>query len=565
MQNILSEFKPRYDQATKDLFRKRTFIFLWLGIIFFPLFSLLDYVVSKENWLLFLFYRFCISFLLIAFVVILHRKTSHAVSKFVLFSAYICGGFCITMMALKMGGYTSSYYVGIMLIVVAGFAFLPLTVTQASVAGLCMYATYTIPIFFLYEHTGDSLTFFINNSFFFLGIIIVSLVQCHEDIKARRRKCRLTIHLESLNKDLTFYTHNLEDEVEKRVTEIAESELRYKELYNNILDQIVLINDKAAILLANQHFCDIIGQTQRDVRSTSFLDIVHPDCLAEVKNIMLPQLFQGNIIKDFQLTIRGVAGKKIDVECNARNISKHGKSLGFQFVIRDISERKKLEKTLVESYTLIDKSRTTAILALAKLSEFRDKDTGNHLERMREYSQILAKKLATKPEYKNYISTHYIDDIYLSSILHDIGKVGIPDDVLLKPGKLTYDEFEIMKRHAVYGGDAIQKSEKLTNGGQSFLSLGKAIAYHHHEKWDGSGYPYGLKGGDIPLSARIVALADVYDALTSKRCYKSAFSHEKAKEIIVQGSGRHFDPEVVDAFLSTEKTFQETRIKILIH
>jgi putative two-component system response regulator len=156
------------------------------------------------------------------------------------------------------------------------------------------------------------------------------------------------------------------------------------------------------------------------------------------------------------------------------------------------------------------------------------------------------------------IDRRYIDDIYQSSILHDIGKVGIPDAVLLKPGELTAQEFEVIKCHTRFGGDALAAIEAQIEG-RSFLQLGKEIAYHHHEKWDGSGYPGGLKGREIPLAARIVAVADVYDALTSKRFYKEAFSHEKARQIISELGGSHFDPEVVDAFLSLETKFDRIR------
>jgi len=150
----------------------------------------------------------------------------------------------------------------------------------------------------------------------------------------------------------------------------------------------------------------------------------------------------------------------------------------------------------------------------------------------------------------------YIDSIHKSSLLHDIGKVGIPDSILLKSGKLTSEEFEIMKQHSKIGGDAISEAEnRLRNKRVSFLAMGKVIAYYHHEKLDGTGYPYGLGGDKIPLSARIMALADVYDALISKRVYKEAWSHEATIEVIIKDSGRHFDPDVVDAFLKLKDEF----------
>lgn len=223
-----------------------------------------------------------------------------------------------------------------------------------------------------------------------------------------------------------------------------------------------------------------------------------------------------------------------------------------------INNRKKAEEKLLASYRHLQNARTATILGLAKLAEYRDEGTGLHLERIREYAKLLADEMSKLPKYKEYINADYIEDIYNSSILHDIGKVGIPDAILLKPGPLSEAEFQQIKQHTVFGGDAISAIESNLEG-RSFLHLGKRIAYNHHEKWDGSGYPRGLKGEAIPLSARIVSLADVYDALTTKRFYKEAFSHQKAKRIIAEMRDTAFEPEMVDAFLRREADFDKIR------
>ena len=223
-----------------------------------------------------------------------------------------------------------------------------------------------------------------------------------------------------------------------------------------------------------------------------------------------------------------------------------------------INKRKKAEQDLLESHSKLHNARMTTILGLAKLAEYRDEGTGTHLERIREYAKIIAEAMAKKYKYQNVITPEYIDDIYQSSILHDIGKVGIPDAILLKPDKLTDEEFAVIKRHTILGGDAIKAIEYQIEG-KSFLQMGKEIAYNHHEKWDGSGYPDGLKSDNIPLSARIVALADVYDALTTERFYKRALSHEKSRDIIIGLRNTHFDPEIVDVFLQLEDEFNRIR------
>jgi putative two-component system response regulator len=225
----------------------------------------------------------------------------------------------------------------------------------------------------------------------------------------------------------------------------------------------------------------------------------------------------------------------------------------------NIGYQENLKKNNIELMQELINTQDITIVALAKLAEFRDPETGEHLERMREYAKAIAKELKKKDKYKEYITPKYIENIYKSTPLHDIGKVGIPDDVLLKPGKLTPEEFEVMKRHSEIGGDAISSATKLTGMKQSFLDMGKDIAYHHHEKWNGKGYPKGLAGEVIPLTARITALADVYDALTSKRVYKEAFSHEKSRSIVIEESGEAFDPEIVEAFINIENDFKAIR------
>jgi len=227
-----------------------------------------------------------------------------------------------------------------------------------------------------------------------------------------------------------------------------------------------------------------------------------------------------------------------------------------------INKRKQAEMDLLESYRKLQNARLATILGLAKLAEYRDEGTGTHLERIREYSKIIAEEMVKNPRHADHITPEYIDDIYQSSILHDIGKVGIPDAILLKPDKLTDEEFDVIKRHTNLGGDAITAIESQIEG-QSFLALGKEIAYNHHEKWDGSGYPRGLTGEGIPLSARIIALADVYDALTTERFYKDAYSHKRSRQIILDLKGTHFDPEVVDVFLALEDEFNRIRLENL--
>ncbi len=193
------------------------------------------------------------------------------------------------------------------------------------------------------------------------------------------------------------------------------------------------------------------------------------------------------------------------------------------------------------------------IQAMAGLAETRDTDTGNHIRRTQHYVKALAQKLRDHPRFRDALDDHTIDLLFRSAPLHDIGKVGIPDRILLKPGRLTPEEFDIMKTHTTLGRDAIATAERQLGLEVGFLKYAKEIAYGHQEKWDGSGYPEGRAGDGIPLSARLMALADVYDALISRRVYKEPMDHAQALDIIRQGRGSHFDPDIVDAFLAIQE------------
>lgn len=280
----------------------------------------------------------------------------------------------------------------------------------------------------------------------------------------------------------------------------------------------------------------------------------------DMQNGMVPAeyryrlLMEGNRIK--WVHIRFVASK----DSSGRPSKIHG-------TIQDITGIKVVEEKL-EGYNhhleeLVRKkvaevsaSQMATIHALVKLSESRDDETGEHIVRTSKYCRLLAEKLWEMGVHRRELDHAFIDSITQASPLHDIGKVGIPDGVLLKPGKLTPEEFEIMKTHTTIGYQTLASIEKKDTG-SAFVKVGMEITLCHHEKWDGSGYPKGLKGEEIPISARIMALADVYDALRSKRVYKEGYTHEKSLGIITQGRGSHFDPLLADVFLENDSAFRD--------
>lgn len=224
--------------------------------------------------------------------------------------------------------------------------------------------------------------------------------------------------------------------------------------------------------------------------------------------------------------------------------------------VSNLRHQENLKRLVFERTSELVATQEATILSMASLAEFRDPETGAHIKRTQNYIRLVAEKLRSTPPYRDVLDDAAIDMIVKSAPLHDIGKVGISDAVLLKAGPLTDAEFEQMKQHPAMGRDAIMAAEgKL--GSNSFLQFAREIAYTHHERWDGTGYPQGLSGEDIPISGRLMAIADVYDALISRRCYKPPFSHAEAVDIIVEGRGTHFDPHMVDAFLALEDEFRQ--------
>jgi len=303
------------------------------------------------------------------------------------------------------------------------------------------------------------------------------------------------------------------------------------------------------------------------------MDSTHPPALyVYVPSLMLPLIFRvmveqdethfalGAMLSLFLVVMLGSGvflGKFILLSLRQRF---ENQSLAQQLAaMNDVLELKVQERTaqLQLKTEEVSQIRDVTIMALASLAETRDNETGNHLKRTQNYIRALSLKLRDNPRFKDILTDDYIESLYKLSPLHDIGKVGIPDAILHKQGKLTHEEFAIMKMHPLLGGNAIAAAESWLPTPNRFLHIAREIANGHHEKWDGSGYPLGLKGSDIPISARLMAVADVFDALISKRIYKQPFTHEDAVAYIAEERGTHFDPDVIDAFLEIQFEFRQ--------
>jgi PAS domain S-box-containing protein len=384
---------------------------------------------------------------------------------------------------------------------------------------------------------------------------------------ARDRQLRRVLDSSWITRDdagtVTGYTSHLKDitYVKNLEARLKISERNYIVLFDTILSSIVIVDPLGRILNCNYSAEKLFGYRWQELAGHDYDEIFRAhkkgpalmDVLRQAAAAKGPHVETDVPRRCKDGTIRFTYASYTSL------VSSDGETIAWSIMERDLTDRVRLEKKLQESFEQIKNTQRASILGFATLLEYREAETGAHLKRMEQFTRVLATGLAKLPKYQDYITPDYIEDLCLSSVLHDVGKVAIEDAILLKPGKLTPEEFERIKQHAALGGEALRSMDKEITF-QSFLTIGKEIASFHHERWDGTGYPTGRRGDQIPLSARIVALPDVYDALTSKRAYKDPISHEEAMKIIASERGTHFDPDVVDVFLGEQETFQRIRM-----
>jgi putative two-component system response regulator len=329
--------------------------------------------------------------------------------------------------------------------------------------------------------------------------------------------------------------------------------------------QVLIVDDSKLALIALK---GLLTENGYDVLTASDgkngLEVLeqHPSCRAVISDWEMPEMNGIEFCKAVRAQDRpGYVYFLLLTSHSQVDEMVQGLSVGADdFISKPYNPAEVLARLRAGERILSLETRDVAIFALAKLAESRDNDTGAHLERVQYYCRALCQWLTVQDKFKSVVDAEYIRLIFQTSPLHDIGKVGIPDAILLKPGRLDPPEFDIMKTHTTIAAHTLDAAlEKFP--GVAFLKMAKDVAESHHEKVDGTGYPYGLKGEDIPLCGRIMAVADVYDALVSKRVYKDAFTHDAARALIEEGRGKHFDSDIVDAFLAAGDKFLDIRAR----
>lgn len=339
-------------------------------------------------------------------------------------------------------------------------------------------------------------------------------------------------------------------------------EKRFKAVIENLREGYYEVDLLGNFTFFNKPVCKALGYSPSELVGMNNRDLMDKESAKRVFTLFNKVFISGESVDEFEFTVITKDERTLSIQSSVSLVfSQDGKPRGYRGIAKNITRKKKAEKKREADRKNAEKAMLSTIVGLAKLAEHRDIDAGSHLERVGRFSKIIAEELSGHNKFADQLTPFFIGNIYYAAILHDIGNVGIPDAILMKPGKLDDDEFETIQEHAEIGGDAIKEIRSQIEG-DSFLDLAKEIAKFHHEKWNGTGYPNGLAGDQIPLAARIVALADVYDALTSEKIYKESFSHSKAVEIIKADSGQHFDPDIVKVFIGRNRDFEKISKKL---
>ena len=465
-------------------------------------------------------------------------------SRHIAFFSYLCVSGVILFIIWRQGAGNAAQHVGLMIVVTAYIILAPLTLAQTLACGLPLVFAYYLVVFVFGDGGRVQAPEVINNLFFIFTFVLVAATQSWAENKLRIQEFQVRRNEKNAARMLRNRAHELEKEAQRRGREQQVAEQRYRTLYESISDAVVLIDAQGRIIQANGAWFIEAGEGK-----SLFGQMMEDDC-ARMRHELLDPLLHGETVADWQARLRASDGRLLDVEINGVLLLLNGRKIGLQLVIRDIGARKALERQLYESLDKVRKMEDMTILALAKISEYRDASPGQHLERIREYSRTLAVALAATPPWQEIVTPLYIQMLCQGALLHDIGKVAVADEILTKKTPLSEEEEQHFRQHTVFGGNFISGMKQEGSAG-SFLSLAHNIALFHHEHWDGGGYPEARCGAAIPLEARIVALAHAYEDLS----ITGRLSHSQAAQRIIDAAGTQFDPLLVQLFAANHETF----------
>ena len=542
-----------YREELQRLHHRRVNYIVLGGALMMLLFSLLDYVTVPQLFNTFLNYRVAVAIFGVILFLFNRYDTKNVYCFWIGFIGFVSVIFTLLLMIHQIGGVFSPYYVGLIVAFALYVTLAPLTVAETLVAGGVLLGGYVVTIASSQSLVAPYLASMFSNLFFMICFILIITTQSWADTVARKGEYQLRKEEDVATGELETQAEKLESEVEKRSIEQDALEERYRQLFNQLADDVVVVAPSGEIVQSNTSFELHFSSTVK-----SFWNIVPDEDRSHLEKVFFDLVETGTPLSDTKMTLVRGDGMRVDMEVNGSVVTRKGIGQKILLIMRDLTTRKEMEQQLIKSLEVKKKTETSAILVLAKLSEFRDVTPHNHLERIREYSKLLAQELSRISVFQNVMTPTYIEDIYHASILHDIGKVAIPDEYMAGDAPQIEYEKDLMRRHTLIGGEVIREMEEESQG-SGFLSMAKHIAYFHHERWDGKGYPYGLSKKEIPLAARIVAVADTYEEMTALGHEADQDVHQKAVDYITRKSGAHFDPRIVEHFLLIQTDFDRIR------
>ncbi len=549
------QFTDLYSKEVRKLFHQRLSYLLIIAALLFWLYVPLDYLLNPALFSEFILYRM-IFVLFYGLLFYLNRKDSrYRHARILSCGLYWFSLILVAVMVHRTGGLQSPDFNGFIIVIVLFAGLMPLNMQEALACGISAIGVYLAAVLYSGVDMSSQFPLLFNNLFFLICFVVLTAIQCWFETRSRKKSFRLQLKERQAVEYLEQEAENLEKEMTRRAEQHQRTENHYRQLFDYLIDDVVLVEKNGRILYASSSFYSHFGLVRGD--AINLLDLVPDHARGEMQDNLLDAVGRGKVVTGFQTEFVFGDDRVVAVEINGNILKRQGRTIGLQLIIRDISDRIVMEQEIRKGLYLRKQTETAAIMALARLSEHRDVTTDNHLERVREYSRVIAETLAGRSEYRHRLSSSRLEDLVMASVLHDIGKVGIPDTILFAVRKPGDGEEMLIRQHTIFGGDVIKSMEKSEETDSGFLSFARNIAYFHHECWDGSGYPFGLKGDDIPIEARIVSLADFYETLTMATDPAGQLTHAQALQVIIQEAGRRFDPDIVDAFVSREQEFVE--------
>jgi PAS domain S-box-containing protein len=433
------------------------------GALMMLLFSLLDYVTVPQLFNTFLHYRVAAAIIGVSLFCVNWYDKNNVYCFWIGFTGFVSVIFTMLLIIQQVGGVFSPYYVGLIVAIALYVTLAPLTVFQALMAGGVLVGGYVVTIAFSQPLAPPYLINLFSHLFFMVCFVLILATQSWADTVARRSEYMLRKEEGATTGKLETQAEKLETEVEKRTIEQDALEERYRQLFNQLADDVVVIDPFGEIVQSNKSFQSHFSSTV-DARVKSFWNIVPEKDRPHLENVLRDLVATGTSLADGKMTMVRGDGTRVDVEVNGSVVTRRDVPQKILLIMRDLSTRKEIELQLIISLEMKKKTDTSAILVLAKLSEFRDVTPHNHLERIREYCKALAQALSQSSGFKNVMTPTYIEDIYHASILHDIGKVAIPDEYMAGDAPRAEYEKDLIRRHTLIGGDVIREMKKRVRG-----------------------------------------------------------------------------------------------------